>query len=148
MAGQYAVELTKTAQATYERIYDDAQACLDKGDESNSKVKLLRVIDDAIDKLIPHDPFNPERALQGPLSNIFRVSKGRTRICYAGSSKAKKIFILYISDTPRKSGDVHDPYAIFTRLVLSGKFNAVFSELGIRMPTPQPGQSTTAPRIQ
>src|SRR6266478_7819818 len=71
MAAHYAVELTKTAQATYERIYGDAQACLDKGDESNSKVKLLRVVDEAIDILIPHDPFNPGRALQGPLSNIF-----------------------------------------------------------------------------
>jgi hypothetical protein len=145
MAGHYAVELTKTAQVTYERIYDEAQACLDKGDESNSKVKLLRMVDEAIDTLIPHDPFNSERALQGPLSNIFRVSKGRTRICYIGSSKLNKLFVLYISDTPRKSGDVHDPYAIFTRLVLSGKFDAVFSGLGIRVPK-QP--TAPAPRIQ
>jgi len=145
MAAQYAVELTKTAQATYERIYGDAHACLDKGDESNSKVKLLRAVDEAIDTIIPHDPFNPGRALQGPLSNIFRVSKGRTRICYTGSSRLKKISILYISDTPRKAGDVHDPYAIFTRLVLSGKFDDVFSGLGIRMPKQQLIQST---RIQ
>ena len=140
MATEYVVELTKTARTTYERIFEDAQECLQKGDKTNSKVTLSNMVDEMIDRIIPHDPFNPERALQGPLSNIFRVSKARMRICYVGSSNTKKIVILYISETPRKAGDVHDPYSIFTRLVLSGKFDDVFSELGIRRPVRQSAQ--------
>ena len=134
MSGKYTVELTATAESVYRRIYEEAQACIKVGDISNSKVTLLRMIDDALDNLIPHDPFDPARALSGPLSNIFRIKKGRTRICYIGSSRQRKIVVLYISDTPRKQGDVHDPYAIFTRLVISGKFDEVFDKLGVRRP--------------
>ena len=84
MSGKYTVELTATAESVYRRIYEEAQACIKVGDISNSKVTLLRMIDDALDNLIPHDPFDPARALSGPLSNIFRIKKGRTRICYIG----------------------------------------------------------------
>jgi len=137
MAVEYSIELTQTAEETYRKIYEEAQACLEGGDVSNSKVTLLRMVDEAIDKIIPHDPFNRERALQGPLANIFKVSKGRVRICYVGSSKWKRIVIRYISDTPRKAGDVRDPYSLFTRMVLSGKFDDVFSRLGVRRPARQ-----------
>ena len=65
-------------------------------------------------------------------SNICRVKKGRIRICHAGSSQQHRIVILYISDTPRKAGDVHNPYAVLTRLVLSGKFDEVLASLGVR----------------
>jgi hypothetical protein len=36
--------------------------------------------------------------------------------------------------TPRKAGDVRDPYSIFTRMVLSGRFDEVVSRLGVRVP--------------
>jgi mRNA-degrading endonuclease RelE of RelBE toxin-antitoxin system len=138
MAEAYEVELTETAEQTYNRVFTDAQECIRAGDLSNSKVTLLKQVDEVIDKIIPHDPCSPQRGLRGPLSNIFRISKGRMRICYVVSSQAKKIVVLYISDTPRKSGDASDPYSIFTRMVLSGKFDEVFARLGIRHPKQSP----------
>lgn len=137
MADKYDVELTATAEETYKQISSAAEECIKAGDLSNAKVTLAKQVDEAIDAIIPHDPFDPKRGLRGPLSNIFRVSKGRMRICYVGSSEAKKIVILYISDTPRKAGDVNDPYSIFTRMVLSGKFDEVFTQLGVRRPPRQ-----------
>jgi hypothetical protein len=137
MAEPYDVELTAVAEQTYIRIYRDAQGCIREGDFGNSKVTLLKQVDEAIDKLIPHDPLNPQRALRGPLSNIFRVSKGRMRICYIASSQHRKIAILYISETPRKAGDINDPYSVFTRLVMSGKFDEIFTRLGVRRPIRQ-----------
>jgi len=134
MPVKYAVEMTAIAERVYRRIYDDAQECLRIEDTSNSRVKLLRIVDDALDNLIPHDPFSPDRALSGFLSNTFRIKKGRLRICYIGSSQKRRITILYISDTPRKLGDVHDPYAVFTSLVMSGKFDEAFDALGVRRP--------------
>jgi len=104
------------------------------GDESNAKVKLFNMVDEAVTTIIPHDPLNPNRSLSGRLSNIFRVKKGRIRICYIASSKHRKIIILYISEKPRKAGDVHDPYEIFTHLVLSGRFDKTFADLGIKIP--------------
>ncbi|HEY6393658.1 MAG TPA: type II toxin-antitoxin system YhaV family toxin [Bryobacteraceae bacterium] len=134
MAVSYTVELTKTAEKVYERLFNDAQACLAAGDVSNSKVTLFNMIEEALDKIIPYDPFAPERSLSGSLSGAFRVKKGRFRICYAGSSDQKRIVVLYISDSPRKAGDTNDPYAIFTKLVTSGKFDDVFRKLGVRRP--------------
>ena len=69
----------------------------------------------------------------------------RLRIYYAASSKQCKIVILYISQNLRKAGDVNDPYSIFTRLVMTGRFNEVFSRLGVRIP---PKNVLQPPQIQ
>jgi mRNA-degrading endonuclease RelE of RelBE toxin-antitoxin system len=127
---RFTIELTDIAEAVYNRLYEDAQACLERGDETNSKVKQLRIVDDVLDRIIPHDPFAPERGLSGSLSGIYRIKKGRLRICYVGSSTTRKITVLYISDTPRKEGDSHDPYKVLTRLVKSGKFDALLNRPG------------------
>ncbi len=113
-------------------MYKDAQACIKRGDEGNSKVKQLRIVDEVLDKLIPHDPFAPERGLSGLLSGIYRIKKGCLRICCAGNSKSHKITVLYISDTPRKQGDSNDPYRVLTKLVKSGKFDSLMDDLGIK----------------
>jgi mRNA-degrading endonuclease RelE of RelBE toxin-antitoxin system len=125
----YAIELSDVAEKMYARIYENAQACLERGDESNSKVKQLRIVDEVLDRIIPHDPFAPDRALAGSLSGIFRIKKGRVRICYIGSSRTRKIVILYISDTPRKEGDSRDPYQVLNRLMKSGKFDQILGSL-------------------
>lgn len=133
MHQKFKVELTATAEAAYRRIYAEASPHLEN-DTSHPKVKLLRIIDECIDTLIPHDPFALDRALAGSLSNIYRVSKGRMRICYVASTKHGRIIILYISETPRKDGDRHDPYVLFTSRVMSGQFDHVFDLLGVRRP--------------
>lgn len=133
-SSDYAIELTPTAEKVYRRLFEESSACLAQGDTGNSKVTTFHMVEEALDRIIPHDPFATERALSGPLSGLVRVKKGRIRICYAASSKLKKIVIIYIYDTPRKAGDIQDPYSILTRLVLSGKMDTVFQELGIRRP--------------
>ena len=133
-SAEFEVELTESAERVYRKLYEDAQECLDVGDDSNAKVKLFNMVDEAVTRIIPHDPSNPNRSLSGRLSNIFRIKKGRTRICYVASSKHRKIVILYISESPRKAGDVHDPYEIFTQMVLSGAFDKTFANLGIELP--------------
>jgi mRNA-degrading endonuclease RelE of RelBE toxin-antitoxin system len=141
----YKVELTPTAQKAYEEIHADAQACITAGDTTNAKVTTLRMVDDAIDNIIPHEPFAVQKALSGPLANIFRVKKGRLRIYYAASSKEAKIVILFISQTLRKAGDINDPYSIFTRLVMTGRFDQVFAQLNVRIP---PKHNLQPPRTQ
>ena len=149
MADEHTVELTPTAEKVYHRAFDEAQQCIARGDATNAKVKHFRIIQEALEKVIPNDPFNPKRALSGSLSNIFRVKKGRTRICYVGSSQKKKIVVLYIADTPRKAGDRNDPYAVLGRVLRSGDLDSFFDTLGI--PTPKAHTataSTQAPSIQ
>lgn len=145
MPSSYTVELSETAEAVYVRMAEDAQSCIAAGDESNSKVTQFRMVDEALDKIIPHDPLSPERALSGPLSGLYRVKKGRLRICYAANSKNHRIVVLYISDTVRKAGDVKDPYKILTKLVASGKFDALLKQirLPLKLRPPERSQERT-----
>jgi hypothetical protein len=48
--------------------------------------------------------------------------------------KEGKVVVLYISQTLRKAGDINDPYSIFTRLVMTGRFDQVFQQLNVRIP--------------
>ncbi|MBI3683997.1 MAG: type II toxin-antitoxin system YhaV family toxin [Acidobacteria bacterium] len=127
MATNYVVELTEEAEKVYARLHEEALECLKRGDFANSKVTAFNMVEEVLDRIIPHDPFNPSRALTGTLSNIFRIKKGRMRVCYIGSSRDKRIIILYISDTLRKEGDINDPYSVFSRMVLSGRFDMISS---------------------
>lgn len=136
-------ELTLTAERAYRKLYEDAEECAKAGDTSNSKITLFNMVDEAITKLIPHNPLDPARALSGPLSNIFRISKGRIRICYIASSAERRIIILYISESLRKAGDVGDPYAVFTKMVMSGQFDNLFASLGIKTPPRRSGQQNS-----
>lgn len=134
MAKKYTIELTAIAEKIYRRFYQEAEACREEGDSSSQKITTFNMVDEAIEKIIPSNLFARERALKGPLSNIFRVKKGRLRIFYVASSSQRRIVILYISETLRKAGSVVDPYSIFTGMVLSGKYDKFFERLGVRKP--------------
>ncbi len=127
-------ELSATAERVYRKLYEEAQRCLKKNDQTNSRVTTFNMIDEAITTIIPSDPIDPERALSKPLSNIFRLKKGRWRICYIASSAEGRIVILFISDTPQKEGDINDPYNIFTKMILAGRYDDLFASLGIKNP--------------
>jgi len=91
------------------------------------------MVDEVLDRVIPHNPIDRRNALVGNLSNIYRYGKGRIRIFWIASSQKRKVYVLYISDRPRKEGDAYDPYEVFGRMVLSGRFSAFFDELGVRL---------------
>ena len=67
-------------------------------------------------------------------AKIYRVRKGRIRICYIGRSDQKRIIVIYISDTPRKEGGSSDPYAVLSRMLRSGDCDTFFDDLGIPFP--------------
>jgi len=130
---EYEIQLSEVAEKVYERLYLDAETCLARGDRTNSKVKQFRMIEEVLDKIIPHDPFAPERALSGKLSGIYRIKKGRMRICYIGNAQEKVVRVIFISDTPRKAGDKNDPYSLLTKMVHSGN-HKLLEELGVEIP--------------
>lgn len=130
----YRIDLSLTAEKTYRDLFEKAKPHLDAGNTTHPIVKRLRLVDEYIDTIIPHEPFSKEKALSGILSTIFRVKKGRMRICYIGSSTANHIIVLYISETDRKDGDKNDPYIVFSKMILSGKFDKFFDALGMKRP--------------
>lgn len=92
------------------------------------------MVDEVLDRIIPHNPIDRRDALAGDLSNIYRFRKGRMRIYWIASSEQRLVVVLFISDTPRKQGDAYDPYQLFGRMVMSGQFDAFFAQLGVKLP--------------
>ena len=102
------------------------------------------MVRDAIKKTIANDPLNKKYGLRDELSNMFRLRKGRLRICWIASSRVHRVCILFISETVRKEGDANDPYVIFQNMVDAGKFDGIFQQFGVRMDRlrPQHGRSS------
>ena len=51
-----------------------------------------------------------------------------------GSRRTRAVYVIFISETLRKAGDVNDPYHLLTNMILSGEFDGLFEELGIAAP--------------
>jgi len=134
MGGQLQIQLTATAEAAYLRFSDEAENCTAKGDECNPQVKFFRALNDALTKDIPSDPFNRKMALSGSLSNIFRFSRENLRICYLGHGQQRRIIVLYICQSKAEESN---SYATFAYMVMSGKFDAAFTSLGLKPPDRQ-----------
>jgi mRNA-degrading endonuclease RelE of RelBE toxin-antitoxin system len=91
------------------------------------------MVREAVRHIIPNDPINRRHALRGDLSNIFRLRKGRLRICWIASSRIRRVCILFISESLRKEGDANDPYVIFQGLLDSGMFDTIIAKYGVRV---------------
>lgn len=134
----YEIRLSDAADRAYAALYEKAEQARARGESTSQHYTTLNMVDAVLEKVIPHDPFNRRYALSGKLSNMFRMQKGRLRIVWIGSSAKRIVYVLFISETLRKAGDVNDPYRLLTNMVLSGEFDALFEELGIRKPTSLP----------
>ena len=125
--------MTSTAEAVYKDLYRKAQEPEIAGDYGSMHCTTFNMVRDAVKRVIPADPLNKKYALRGALSNLFRLRKGRMRICWIASSRMRRICILFISQTLRKDGDAKDPYVILQNMVDSETFDAIFSQFAIRM---------------
>lgn len=130
----YEVDMTATAEAVYKSLYRQAKEAEQRADYTSAHITTFDMVKDAVKRIIPSDPLNRKYALRGQLSNIFRLKKGRMRICWIASSKMRRVCILFVSETLRKEGDASDPYVILQNMVDSGTFDAIFTQFGMRMP--------------
>ena len=103
-----------------------------KGDPTHSVCTTFRMVEEAIERIIPRDPINKRYALREEFSNMYRLQKGRLRICWIASSKMLRVCILFISETQRKEGDANDPYRLFAKLLMSGELDEHFQRLGVK----------------
>jgi mRNA-degrading endonuclease RelE of RelBE toxin-antitoxin system len=126
--------MSASAEKVYKEFFRKSREAEQRGDLTSAHCTTFRMVQEAVKETIPRDPINRRFSLAGELSNIFRIKKGRLRICWIVSSKLRRVCILYISETLRKEGDVNDPYRVFANLVMSGQFNDIFSKLGVRVP--------------
>lgn len=118
----YKIEMVPSAEAVYRKLFQNMQDAEARGENSSSHHTTFRMVQEVIKTIIPRNPIDRSYGLSGPLSKYFRIKKGRMRICWAANSAARKVTILFISETMRKEGDASDPYNIFTKRVMSGEF--------------------------
>jgi len=135
--GPYEIELSEIAEAAYSDYLRRAEKAASRGDVSNAHITTLNMLRDAFHAIEEH-PTERKYALAGHLDCIYRIKKGRMRICWVVSTTQRRVCILFISETMRKEGDINDPYAVFTKMVMSGKFNHVFLGLGVPLPDGAP----------
>jgi mRNA-degrading endonuclease RelE of RelBE toxin-antitoxin system len=129
----FEVDMTATAEAAYKNFYRAAKIAEQNGEYASHHVTRFEMVRDAVKRIIPAEPLSKKHALRGELSNLFRIKKGRMRICWIASSKLRRVCIMFISETLRKAGDASDPYAILHNMVDSGTFDAIFTQFGVRM---------------
>lgn len=134
----YEVDMTATAEEVYTNLARLSKAAESAGDDVNAHCTTFNMVKDAVKRIIPNDPLNKSYALRGDLANIFRLRKGRLRICWIASSHLHRVCILFISESLRKEGDVNDPYVVFKSLLDSGIFDGMIRKYGVRIPTRPP----------
>lgn len=103
---KYIVALGIGAEQTYTRLQHLAEFRLSHGDTANYQVTLFRKLEDLLERVIPQDPFNRERALSGPLANVFRVTDEPIRVYYCGAPNEAKITVIRIADTPLRINNI------------------------------------------
>lgn len=130
--GPYEVDLTASAEAIYVAMARAAKAAEASGNYASAHCTTFNMVREAVKRIIPNDPINKRYALRGDLANIFRLRKGRMRICWIASSSMRRVCILFISESLRKEGDASDPYVIFTNLLESGVFDQIIAKYGVR----------------
>lgn len=128
----YEVDMTASAEAIYVTMARAAKSAEANGNPASAHCTSFNMVREAVKVIIPSDPLNKKYALRGDLSNIFRIRKGRMRICWIASSSMRRVCVLFISESLRKEGDVNDPYVIFTNLLESGAFDQIIAKYGIR----------------
>lgn len=129
----YEVDMTATAEAVYTELHSKAKAAENQGNYSSTHITTFEMIRDVVKRVIPNDPINKKHALRGDLSNIFRIRKGRLRVCWIASSRMRRVCVLFISESLRKEGDANDPYIIFQNMIDSGTFDTLLADFGVRM---------------
>jgi mRNA-degrading endonuclease RelE of RelBE toxin-antitoxin system len=131
----YTVEMTATAEQVYVDLYRKCKTAESLGHPESAHCTTFHMVQEAVKKIIPHDPIDKRHALRGHLSNIFRLRKGRLRIAWIASSTMRRICILFISETLRKDGDPNDPYEIFQDQLESGFFDEALQHFGVKRST-------------
>jgi hypothetical protein len=126
----YGVLLSEHASDIYKNLHRAMTEAEKRGENNSSHHTVFRMIEETIKVFIPRNPIDPKYGLKGALSKFFRIKKGRHRICWAANSTARKVCVLFISETLRKDGDKNDPYVLFEQMVKSGQYDHLLKRIG------------------
>lgn len=93
----YQLRWTEPAERAYRQLRERAEACLDRQQDKHPAVLTLNEIENALDTTLTNDPCDPERALAGMLSIIYRLTLASVSIVYVATSLEPVVILLNIS---------------------------------------------------
>ncbi|HZS09221.1 MAG TPA: hypothetical protein VFD58_30585 [Blastocatellia bacterium] len=134
MSGNYRIEFSSGAERVYNKLFDEAQACLTVGRAKDRKVTLFRVAEELIFTTIASNPFDAGIALPGYLSQLFRINKSGICVVYLGLPEFSRITIQYILSKQSRDCHTSDPYSSLMRLARNGKIEEFLNIIGVQAP--------------
>lgn len=124
-ADPYSVRLTPTAKAGYARLYQKAVTATAKDDPSKLN---LRLVEDAISRLIPASPDDKRYALTVPFAGVYRMKRGQTMICWMIQHSLRNVLVMYLEDAPTSAASIHERTRILATLVNAGLYKQDIEE--------------------
>jgi hypothetical protein len=113
---KYRVELAGPAVSMY--TYLSAHS----GTKDSTEIKLLHLLDEIIDEVMPFRPFDSGTELGGRLAGVYWISQDTLHIFYGASPKPRTVVILSIWDGPNSEAHLRQADILCTQMVFSGKF--------------------------
>jgi hypothetical protein len=93
----YPIELTPPAKEAYTLIHDNAQPYLVAGQDTHPSVLTFKAVENALDAILAQNPCNPDLALSGLCSVMYRVPLGSVSIIYVVNPFKPVVIVLTIS---------------------------------------------------
>lgn len=124
----YHLEWTEPAERSYSHILERAQACLAAGQNHHPAVLTLNEVDLALDKTLTRCPCNPNWALVGLFSTIYKLPLRSVSISYCINPAEPTVIVLNISRrnrTMRKR---------LNTAIDDGSFDELLAESGVEKP--------------
>lgn len=93
----YPVELTPDARDAYIQICSNAESYLVAGQTTHPSVVTFNAVENAMDSILAKNPCNPDLALSGIFSVVYRVRLDTVSICYIVNPFKPVVVVLTIS---------------------------------------------------
>jgi hypothetical protein len=113
---KYRVELAAPAVRMYK--YLSAHS----GAKDNTETKLLNILDEIINDVMPFQPFDSGTELGGCLAGVYWISQDTLHVFYQASPKPQTVVIISIWDGPDSDAHVRQADILCTQMFLSGRF--------------------------
>jgi hypothetical protein len=116
---KYKVELAAPAVSMYAYLSSHS------GPNDSAGTKLLNILDQIIDEVMPFRPFDSGTELGGSLAGVYWISQDTLHIFYGVSPKPRTVVILSIWDGPNSEAHTRQADILCTQMVLSGEFRQI-----------------------
>jgi mRNA-degrading endonuclease RelE of RelBE toxin-antitoxin system len=124
----YEIVWTEPAEKSYLQLKKNARACIDAGQSQHPAVLIFNEVENALETTLTTCPCNPDRALAGVLSIVYKLPLRTFYISYLINPSKPIVTVLTIA---RKQQSVR---TWLNTAIEDGTVDGVLAQLGIEKP--------------